>query len=139
LDREKARYLALRQKRQDLELANALAYESSRIEYLEAQGTPVYSPRQEQEILKEYFSKMGPPKVPVLCYEQAKDTKYPFMPKIHFEQMDHLKYESDPLFGRMIDPLGSDLYDWGLGNYGINSFPRELSTASQFSPYSDSR
>ncbi len=105
-------------------MANALAYESSRLEYLESQGTPVYQPPTSHG---RTAAAMVPSRVPVFSYETDSTTKYPFVPRVHYESMDRKHYEQDPLFGWLVDPLGFDgLYDWGLGNYGINSFPREL-------------
>ena len=125
LDQQKARYLALRTKRQEQELANALAYESSRLEYLESQGTPVYQPPRQQPM-----PSLVPSRVPILHYEEDSTTHYPFVPRVRYESVDRKHYEQDPLFGWLVDPLGFDgLYDWGLGNYGINSFPARAFSA----------
>jgi hypothetical protein len=110
----------LHDKRALREVHNATAFEISRLQALEARGTPFYRDPASQ----------GRPRVlrvPVPVYEQDPVTGYPFVPATHYEQItipEDLRFENDPLFGWTADPFlpYTDAY---ISN-GVNSFPREL-------------
>ena len=112
----KARYEALRDERQKKELANAINYETSRLEHLQALGKPYYEPlavvpQREQTV-----------RIPVPVYEHDDKTGYPWKQTMHFEQV---AFEQDPMFGWPTNPLYPFAdYDWTA--VMVDGFPREL-------------
>ena len=98
---------------------NRLAYESSRLEYLEAHGSVVYRPPALSDVRDAVASLPKREVMPVFAYEQDEATGYPFKTKIIYEQ--------DPMNGWGYDSFSvAGLYQWSGGFPGPGSFPREM-------------